>query len=317
MCLVHRWSSWWVAALHRKAAVTHDPLCPLTQSDRRSKLSLVPLLPQKLTHPTHLPRYLEGFRAGPVHLQSNQLHPSRGQQSSCLALPQSFPSPSRTRRANGSSPCSHLCHRGGGLCGEGSTANAPRNTLNPTNGLQRSSLSRCGSDPLMAQQVGGKGGGRSGCDGTGGSPGEETVKDSTPFSAEPPGTASHRDQGQAGRSWGGGGGQVADKRRTRSRAGAALRGPELASEAVAGGEREALASDTHSYWENQNQVPVVPRPTAGLEATWLLFITSPMKIPSLLKCLVHLLASDRSHQATRGTRIRTRDPPSHMTTSRL
>lgn len=129
MCLVHRWSSWWVAVLHRKAAVTHDPLCPLTQSYRRSKLSLVPLLPQNSPPPppNPFPRYLEGFRAGPVHLQSNQLHPSRGQQSSCLALPQSFPFPSRTRRANGSSPRSHLYHRGGGLFGEGEHGERTRN----------------------------------------------------------------------------------------------------------------------------------------------------------------------------------------------
>lgn len=142
-------------------------------------------------------------------------------------------------------------------------------------------------------------------------PSEEPVKDSTPVSAEPPGTASHPDQGQAGRSRGESGGrQEEDEEQSRSRPPRAR-----VSQRGRGWGREGGVSIRHTLLLGEpEQVPVVPRPTSGLEATWLLFITSLMKIPSLLKCLVHLLASHRSHQ---GTRIRTREPPSHMTTSRL
>lgn len=76
-------------------------------------------------------------------------------------------------------------------------------------------------------------------------PSEESVKDSAPILCRAAGYGIPPGPGSGGTVQGVGG-QVADNRRTRSRAGAALRGPEFASEVVAGGEEEALASERAS-----------------------------------------------------------------------
>lgn len=81
----------------------------------------VPLLPPNRP-------IFRGSRASTVQLQSSQLHPSRGQQWPCLALPESSQFPAEMRKTHGSSPCSHLEDSGGGLFGSGNASEHPENT---------------------------------------------------------------------------------------------------------------------------------------------------------------------------------------------
>ncbi|CAG11869.1 unnamed protein product [Tetraodon nigroviridis] len=60
-------------------------------------------------HCAPIPRSPKGSGPALGQLQSNQLPPSRGQQSPCLALPESSQFPSKMRKADGSSPS--LMHR--------------------------------------------------------------------------------------------------------------------------------------------------------------------------------------------------------------
>lgn len=227
----------------------------------RPEQLLLPTIPSVLWHRSQqgqavlgpivapIPPSLKGSGPAPGQLQSNQLPPSRGQQSPCLALPESSQFPSKMRKADGSSPS--LMHRWG-LVGQQEiqqTQNGKKQH-EPNKRLLQRSLSRCGFYSLITQQVGGENNekwvsaiGRVAPWGAVGL-GEEN----TPLSVEsdwkqlPVGPSERR--GPPSVRWGQTvqeGSQVTDKRRTRTvrnGAGAALRG---ASETVTGRQKEAFS----------------------------------------------------------------------------